>query len=219
MNIKSFWLAKQLKLSNQSESIFLLFLLKNLYFRIRGIKITAHHLTEIKNPGNITTNGSVKIGIDYFGFSTKRDHTFLNIRGKLIFNGCFSIAKGCRFDIGPKAIVEIGDNGYVSPDTFFIISHGLKIGRACMISWGCQFLDDDFHTLEYENKKQLQSNHIHIGDNVWIGCNSFIYKGVNVPNGCVVAANSVVKSSFYEENVLIAGNPAVIVKRNIHWKD
>lgn len=213
------WLIKMFQLAKQSESKFSPFLFKNLIYALKGLKLKAHHLTEIKNISNIVTNGNVRIGIDYFGFSSKHDRTLLNIRGKLIFNGNFSIAKACRFDVGPDAIIEIGGNGYVSPNTWFIISHGLKIGNGCVISWGCQFLDDDFHKLEYENQRQLKTNNICIGDNVWIGCNSFIYKGVNVPNGCVIAANSVVKSSFYEENVLIAGNPAVIVKRNIHWKD
>lgn len=213
------WLIITYRLSKQSESIFILFLIKNCYYALKGINIKAHHLTEIKNIPNIITHGDVNIGIDYFGFSSKHDRSFLNIRGKLVFKGNFSIAKGCRFDVGPEAVVEIGDNGYVSPNTLFIISHGLTIGNGCMISWGCQFLDDDFHTLEYENQKQISNNKITIGNNVWIGCNSFVYKGVNIPNGCVIASNSVVKSSFYEENTLIAGNPAVVIKRNITWKD
>lgn len=213
------WLITIYRLSKYSESIFILFLIKNLYYAIFGINIIAHHLSEIKNLKNIKTKGSLRLGIDYYGFSTKRDLTYLNIRGKLIFNGNFSIAKGCRFDVGKDAVVEIGDNGYVSPNTWFIISHGLTIGNGCMISWGCQFLDDDFHKLVYENRKQLESNKIKIGNNVWIGCNSYIYKGVNIPNGSVVAANSVVKSSFFEENILIAGNPAVVVKKGVNWND
>jgi acetyltransferase-like isoleucine patch superfamily enzyme len=213
------WFIKTYRLSKQSESIFILFLIKNLYYAVNGIKINAHHLTEIKNISNIITQKNVNIGIDYFGFSSKHDRSYLNIRGKLVFNGNFSIGKGCRFDIGPNAIAEIGDNGYVSPNTWFVISHGLSIGNNCAISWGCQFLDDDFHTLEYGNQKQIKNNKITIGNNVWIGCNSFIYKGVNIPNGCVIASNSVVKSSFFEENTLIAGNPAVVIKKNVTWKD
>lgn len=211
------WFFKIIKLSKQSESKFILFLLKNLFFLIKGVKLEVHHLTEIKHLNNIVTKGNVRIGIDYFGFSSKHDRSFLNIRGRLIFNGNFSVGKGCRFDVGPKAIVEIAGNGYVSPNTSFIISHGLTIGNSCMISWGCQFLDDDFHTLEYENQNKITTNKITIGDNVWIGCNTFIYKGVNIPNGCVVASNSVVKSSFAEENSLIAGNPAIIIKKGVNW--
>ena len=205
--------------SKQSESNFVLFLIKKISYRLKGKNIIAHHLTEIKHIRNIDTNGTVKIGIDYFGFSSKTDRTFINVRGKLIFNGNFSIGKGCRFDIGPNAVVEIGSGGYVSPNTWFILSYGLKIGNGCMISWNCQFLDDDFHKLEYENQKNNDNREIKIGNDVWIGCNSFIYKGVSIPNGCVIASNSVVKSSFYEENALIAGNPAKIIKSNIHWRD
>ena len=213
------WLTKTYRLSKKSDSILIIFLIKNLFYAVKGIKITAHHLTEINYLSNIVTLGKVDIGIDYFGFSSKYDRTFLNIRGKLVFNGNFSIGKGCRFDVSPKAVIEIGGNGYVSPNTWFIISHGLTIGEGCMISWGCQFLDDDFHKLEYDKQKHLATNKITIGNHVWIGCNTFIYKGVNIPNGCVIASNSVVKSSFFEDNLLIAGNPAEIIKKDINWKD
>lgn len=202
-----------------SDSNFPLFLFKRIYYKLLGKNIIAHHLTEIKNPQNIETHGTLKIGVDYIGFSSKHDRTFLNVRGKLIFRGNYSIGKGCRFDVGPEALIEIGTGGYVSANTNFLISHGLKIGNDCMISWGCQFLDEDFHKLEYENKNEIKTKSIVIGNHIWIGCNSFIYKGVNISDGCIVAANSVVKSSFTEKNVLIAGNPAEIVKHNIIWKD
>ena len=50
-----------------------------------------------------------------------------------------------------------------------------------------------------------------IGDNVWVCINSTILKGTVIGNNCVVAANSVVKGKF-PDNVLIQGNPAVIVR-------
>lgn len=211
-------LLKLVKLARASESNLIVFVWKNLRYYINGLNLIAHDRAEIKNISNIYTNGAVLIGVDYFGFSLKYDRSFLNIRGKLIFDGNFSIGKGCRFDVGPFANVEIGGNGYVSPNTLFLISHGLTIGKGCMISWGCQFLDDDFHTITYDNQRNNSNNKIEIGDDVWIGCNTFIYKGVKIPSGCVIASNSVVKSSIFEINSLIAGNPAKVIKTNISWR-
>jgi acetyltransferase-like isoleucine patch superfamily enzyme len=95
--------------------------------------------------------------------------------------------------------------------------HQLTIGNDCAISWNCQFLDEDYHEIQYEGKKEKNSNSIKIGDRVWIGSNVSIHKGAVIPRGCVVASNSVVKAVFDEENVLIAGNPAKVVKRSISW--
>jgi acetyltransferase-like isoleucine patch superfamily enzyme len=207
------------KYSKLSESKLIIFTLKRCLYKFKWKKdILAHDKVQIKNIRNISTKGLLKIGVDYFGFSSKYDATLLNINGKLNFAGDYSIGKGCRFDIGTDAKVEIGAGGHMSPNTNVIIAHGLKIGNDCAISWGCQFLDEDFHTFEYEGKKEHLDNSIVIGNNVWVGNYSFIYKGVRIPNGCVIASNSVVKSSFVEENVLIGGNPAQIIKRNIHWE-
>ncbi len=94
--------------------------------------------------------------------------------------------------------------------------HKLKIGDNCAISWNCQFLDEDFHEIKYQGKKETPEEII-IGNKVWIGSNVCVYKGTFIPNGCVIASNSVVKGGFEEENVLIAGNPAKVIKRNISW--
>lgn len=62
----------------------------------------------------------------------------------------------------------------------------------------------------------IYSDHapIIIGRNCWIGENSRICKGVNIGDGCIVAANAVVTKSV-PANCIVAGNPAKIVKTNI----
>lgn len=51
-----------------------------------------------------------------------------------------------------------------------------------------------------------------IGSNCWIGAKVTILDGSIIGNGCVVAAGSVVNSTF-PDNVVIAGVPARIIKR------
>ncbi|PZX19158.1 acetyltransferase-like isoleucine patch superfamily enzyme [Breznakibacter xylanolyticus] len=159
----------------------------------------------------------IKIGLDKTGFIHPKTKTLLNVKGKLIFKGKFAISRGCSFDIGENACVEIGDGGYINGNTNIIIMHELKIGRQCAISWNCQFLDEDFHSIYYEGKKEKKSGII-IGDKVWIGCNVKLYKGTKIADNCVIAADSVVRGCFDETNCLIAGNPAKIIKRNVTWE-
>ena len=193
-------------------------LIKFYYYKIKGKHILAHSATIFKGLNNITTADLLTVGLDFFGFVSAKDVSFLNIRGKLITTGPFTIGRGCRLDIGEKAVCELGANSYVSPFTNFIISHGIRIGNHCAISWHCQFLDEDFHQMEYEGRIENRNKKIIVEDCVWIGCYVNVYKGSFIAKGCVVAANAVVRGQFLEENCLIAGNPARVVKKNISWK-
>ena len=71
--------------------------------------------------------------------------------------------------------------------------------------------------LKSQGKKEIKSNAIEIGSKVWIGSNVSLYKGVRIPNGSIIASDSVVKGTFDDENILIAGNPAKIIKRHVKW--
>lgn len=75
----------------------------------------------------------------------------------------------------------------------------LIIGGNCLISWDCQFFDDDQHEIIYQGKKNVNKSIIN-GDNVWIGCRVKIYKGAIISDNCVIASNSIVKYAFYVEH-------------------
>jgi len=190
-----------------------------MYFKIRYDKhITAHNKVIIKGIKNLELKGSLEIGVNYFGMLLPTDYTFLNIRGKLRINSPhYSIGRGCRFDIGENATIEIGRKGHITAFSNFIISNKLIIGDNCFISWNCQFLDDDHQTIQYKGKKETQ-NEIIIGDNVWIGSGVQIYKGTKIADGCVIASNSIVRGVFKTPNVVIGGNPARVIKKHVTWK-
>jgi acetyltransferase-like isoleucine patch superfamily enzyme len=57
----------------------------------------------------------------------------------------------------------------------------------------------------------LKTAPVKIGDNVWIGMNAVILKGVTIGDNSVVAAGAVVTKSI-APNTIVAGNPAVVVK-------
>lgn len=206
------------KETQQAESNFCVVFVKQLYYYFfYRKKIIAHQNTTIKGLKNISTNGLLNIGVQYVGFSHAKDVTLLNISGKLIFKSEYSIGRGCRFDIAEKAIISFGTGGYTNVDTKFIIMHGLQVGDNCVISWDCQFLDEDFHNVYYEGRIN-KSKAIIIGNNIWIGAGAKIYQGTRIADGCVVAANAMVRGQFLEKNTIIGGNPAKVIKTNIKWE-
>jgi UDP-3-O-[3-hydroxymyristoyl] glucosamine N-acyltransferase len=201
----------------ESDSGILRVLLSYAYYKMIGKSILRGNRVLIRGIGRIETGGLVQIGTGYIGFMHKYDRTYLNVNGRLVFRGKFSIGKGCRFDIGKGALAEFGGEGYVNANTIFIIMHGLTVGDGCAISWGCQFLDEDFHKINFPSK-HWKDNPIRIGNHVWIGSNVTILRGSVIPDGCVVASGSVVTKAFEKESVLIAGNPATVVKENVDWE-
>jgi len=186
-----------------------------LWHRVGGRNILANDRVMIKGEANIETGGLVEVGLLHTGFTHRHDHTYLNVRGRLIFRGNYMIGKGCRFDIGPKATAVFG-TGYVNANTTFIIQHELTVGDDCSISWGCQFLDDDFHQVSYAEKRQKEPR-IVIGDHVLIGSNVTLLKGTRIADRCVVAAGAVVASTFSTPGCLIAGNPARVIREQVTW--
>ena len=121
------------------------------------------------------------------------------------------------------AEIEIGDNVGISGATIYARKK-IIIGENTCIGGNCKILDNDFHPTEAEVRNKLlrdenggdsdlvPSREIKIGKNCFIGCNSIILKGTVLGEGCVVGAGAVVTGKF-EDNCVIAGNPARVIKR------
>lgn len=88
----------------------------------------------------------------------------------------------------------------------------IHIGDNAMIGPNCQFLTP-LHPLDAKERiSGLEYGApITIGDNVWLGGGVTILPGVTLGDNVVVGAGAVVTKSF-GDNVVIAGNPAKIIK-------
>lgn len=123
----------------------------------------------------------------------------------------------------PGAKISIGNNVGISGATIYA-RKGITIGDNTCIGGNCKILDNDFHPIDVEDRlKLLQDVHggdsdlvpsreIVIGKNCFLGCNSIILKGTVLGDGCVVGAGAVVSGKF-EDNCVIAGNPARVIRR------
>lgn len=114
------------------------------------------------------------------------------------------------------AKITIGDNVGMSGVTVYARKE-ITIGDNTLIGANAKIIDNDFHPVEAEarnrnDEEKIGCKSVHIGKNCFIGCNALILKGTVLGDGCVVGAGAVV-SGKYEDNCVIAGNPAKVVKK------
>lgn len=112
------------------------------------------------------------------------------------------------------AKLSIGDDTFIGRGTFINAGGGVSIGADVLIGPDVKIWSADHRFDLLDAPIRLQGHtfgRVVIGDDVWIGANSIILKGVTVGRGAVIAAGSVVKTDV-EDYAVVAGVPAKIVK-------
>lgn len=177
-----------------------------------------------KMQGTITFNCPIKtamiqIGYGKIGISDfKRTRGIWEVYGEVIFNGRVFIMHGTKIVVGKDAQLVLGDNFTTSTEVSIIAEKRITIGDGSGISWQTQVMDTDFHHIADEHGTVFnEPAEVIIGDKVWIGCRCTILKGVTIPNGCIIAANSLITRKLSGENNIFGGNPTRVLKSNITW--
>lgn len=115
-----------------------------------------------------------------------------------------------RCDYGSN--IYVGENFYANFDCVILDVCKVVIGKNCMLAPRvCIFTAT--HPIDAETRVTgLEfGKEVIIGDNVWIGGNSVINPGVTIGDNVVVGSGSVVVKDV-PDNVVVAGNPAKIIK-------
>lgn len=86
---------------------------------------------------------------------------------------------------------------------YVVIGHNVKIGKFCSIHSGVNIGQN----WNYDESPQ-------IGDNCFICPGAKLFGKIVIGNNVVIGANAVVNRSFEENNIVIAGIPAVKIKNN-----
>ena len=107
--------------------------------------------------------------------------------------------------------IEIGDYVLLSPGCRISASDEIIIGDSVMMANGVYITDSDWHGLYDRVSRPKEAYPVHIGNNVWIGDHATILKGVSIGDNSVVAARAVITRDV-PPNVVVAGNPASVVK-------
>lgn len=147
--------------------------------------------------------------------------SFKKARGSFI-----SIGSGCRFmslstgnriglphccmltTEGPQSLISIGDNCSFSGVSIWSFK-SINIGNNVRVGANCVIMDGDAH----QNDPRAGVNSpIVIEDNVWIGTNVIVLKGVTIGKNSLIGAGSIVTKDI-PANVVAAGNPCRVVKQ------
>lgn len=107
--------------------------------------------------------------------------------------------------------ITIGDGVLLSPGTRLSACDHITIGNGVMMANGTYITDSDWHTIYDRTQRSEKQTPVVVGDNVWLGDHATVLKGVTIGENSVVAARAVVTRDV-PANVIVAGNPAQVVK-------
>lgn len=161
----------------------------------------------------------------------------------IIGKGCV-IKKNCIIECCDNALIIIGDQCHIGENTHlrvksasvltigdnFSCGKNLSIGTGgesiCTIGDDCMFsrnidlqCSDAHQYFDLDsciNMNCLKEYKINIGNHVWVGADCKLLYGADIGAGSIVGMGSFVNKKF-PNNIVIAGNPARCVRKNIAW--
>lgn len=127
--------------------------------------------------------------------------------------------KRCSIYVENEGQLTIGENSGFSGVSIYC-SKKIIIGQNVQVGGNVNIWDTDFHPINYLERRNnrnenIKSGSILIGDDVFIGANSIILKGVTVGDRSIIGAGSVVTKSIPHDEIW-AGNPVKFIKKYIN---
>ena len=151
---------------------------------------------------------------------------FHSLREPALLIGDHCTMDGVHFALGEQGRVEIGDYCYFT-NAVLLCEDSLRIGSYVVIGWNATIVDTDFHPIapaeriadalacsplgRRGSRPPIAKQPVVIEDDVWIGPNATILKGVCVGTGAFIEAGAVVTRDV-PARCRVVGNPARIVE-------
>jgi acetyltransferase-like isoleucine patch superfamily enzyme len=170
-------------------------------------------------PANVRLGSGTLLTADY---AFKR---FKSGQSDALVIGANSTMDGVHFAIGEQGRVRIGDYCYFT-NAVLLCELELRIGSYVVIGWNATLADTDFHPIAPAERiadaiacsplgagrprPEIARRPVIIEDDVWIGPNATILKGVRLGAGSWIEAGSLVTRDVPPRSRVL-GNPAQII--------
>ena len=170
-------------------------------------------------PSNVTLGAGTLLTGD---FAFKRFHS---TRADALTIGRDCTMDGAQFALGATARVTIGDFCYFT-NAVLLAELELHIGSYVVIGWNATIADTDFHPIapaerirdalacsplgKRLTRPEIPKRPVVIGDDVWIGPNATVLKGVTIGDGAWIEPGALVTTDV-PAGARVLGNPAQIV--------
>lgn len=133
-------------------------------------------------------------------------------KGILIFKTAPLCRENVKFNV--SGFLKIGKNTFINKDSSINVRGKIEIGDNCLLGENVKIYDHD-HIFYLDDRiienKKFTIEDIKIGNNVWIGSNVTILKGVSIGDNCVIAASSVITKDI-EKNKIVYSKQNLVKK-------
>ena len=143
----------------------------------------------LRKKGVVIHNNCTFLGVKFLGRALIDPYCRLKGDPEIIIGNNFYMNAGCHI-LGE---IQIGDNVQIGPKT---------------VIWG---RDHGISKGELIRNQPHVKKPIVIGNDVWIGANVTVLKGVNIGDGAVIGAGSIVTKDIPEYAIAV-GNPAKVIR-------
>ncbi|MCI8396870.1 MAG: acyltransferase [Clostridia bacterium] len=189
-------------------------IVNNILYGNKRIVFKKYSKVNINKTAVITGNGRITIGNKENPKSKQETRISLGKRSELKVNGRFGVGFGSDIRVFDNAKLELG-SGYFNGFVQIVCAKSIKIGEDVAIARDVIIRDTDAHEIIDGNHKK-EANVV-IGNHVWIGTRAIIMKGVNIGEGAIIGAGSIVTKDI-PANSIAVGVPARVIRNNAKWK-
>lgn len=117
-------------------------------------------------------------------------------------------------------VIHVGERNLICGPCQLAVIEGTRIdiGKNCLFSSETEIRTGDSHSILNQSGERInQSRNVELGNHTWVGHRAMFLKGSKTGENVVVSTGAVVTKKYDEDNVVLAGVPAKIVKSGIDW--
>lgn len=128
-------------------------------------------------------------------------------RSNISIGSGFSMRKNSLVAVRENASITIGNGVFINRNTIIVARNAITIGNHVTIGPNVCIYDHD-HSM---NKGEYLLETVEIMDDVWIGANVTILKGVKIGRNSIIAAGCIVSKNLPDKSILIQKRESLII--------